>query len=114
MSIQVDTRVDGDITIITVVGRVTLGESANAFRAAMTEALAAGARKIILNLGGVSYMDSSGIGELFSCYSRVAGQMGSLKLVHLTKFVVELLQITKMYRLFDVQADEAEALRSFG
>jgi anti-sigma B factor antagonist len=72
-----------------------------------------GQKKILLNLGDVSYIDSSGIGELVSGFTTVTNQGGQLKLLNLTKRVKDLLQITKLYTVFDVHDDEAGAVRSF-
>ena len=76
--------------------------------------MAKGQKKILLNLGDVSYIDSSGIGELVSAFTSVRNQGGELKLLHLTKKVHDLLQITKLYTVFDVKDDEAAAIAAFG
>jgi len=104
----------GDVAVIDVSGRITLGEGSSNLRDGIRELLAKGQRKILLNLGDVSYIDSSGIGELVSGYTSVANQGGQLKLLNLTKRVRDLLQITKLYTVFDVYEDEATAVRSFG
>jgi anti-sigma B factor antagonist len=103
----------GDVTVIDVSGRITLGEGSSALRDALRELVAKGNKKILLNLGDVSYIDSSGIGELVSGFTTVANQGGTLKLLSLTKRVKDLLQITKLYTVFDVHEDEAHAIRSF-
>ena len=94
-------------------GRITLGEGSSALRDALRELVAKGNKKILLNLSEVSYIDSSGIGELVSGFTTVANQGGTLKLLSLTKRVKDLLQITKLYTVFDVHEDEAHAVRSF-
>jgi anti-sigma B factor antagonist len=113
MSVKLNTRQVGDVTVIDVSGRITLGEGSSALRDALRELVAKGNKKILLNLGDVSYIDSSGIGELVSGFTTVANQGGTLKLLSLTKRVKDLLQITKLYTVFDVHEDEAHAVRSF-
>lgn len=113
MSIRLSTRQVGDVAVIDVSGRITLGEGSSSLREGIRELLAKGQRKILLNLGDVSYIDSSGIGELVSGYTSVANQDGRLKLLNLTKRVRDLLQITKLYTVFDVYDDEAAAVDSF-
>ena len=113
MSARTTIRQLGDITVIDVCGRVTLGPGSSALGEAVRQSIERGASKIVLNLAGVSQMDSSGIGEIFSAYSTIASRAGSLKLLNLTRRITELLQITKMYGLFDVHDDEARALSSF-
>ena len=113
MSMKVSTRhVDG-VTILDLSGRITLGEGSVVLRDAVRDLLAKGEKKILLNLGNVTYIDSSGIGELVSGFTSVANQHGTLKLLSLTKRVKDLLQITKLYTVFDVHEDEAHAIQSF-
>lgn len=114
MSIKMTTRQVGDVTVVDVSGRITLGEGSSSLRQTIRELLANGRRKILLNLGDVSYIDSSGIGELVSGYTSVTNQGGQLKLVNLTKRVKDLLQITKLYTVFDIYDDEVHAIQSFG
>jgi anti-sigma B factor antagonist len=113
VSVKLNTRQVGDVTVIDVSGRITLGEGSSALRDVLRELVAKGNKKILLNLGDVSYIDSSGIGELVSGFTTVANQGGTLKLLSLTKRVKDLLQITKLYTVFDVHEDEAHAVRSF-
>jgi len=113
VSIKLTTRKVGDVTVIDSVGRITLGEGASSFRDAIRDLLANGDKKLLLNLAEVTYIDSSGIGELVSGFTTVTNQGGSLKLLHLTKRIQDLLQITKLYTVFEVFDDEAEAVRSF-
>jgi anti-sigma B factor antagonist len=94
-------------------GRITLGEGASTFRDTLREMTRKGEKKLLLNLEDVSYIDSSGIGELVSGFTSVTNQGGQLKLLKLTKRVKDLLQITKLYTVFEVFEDEAEAVRSF-
>ena len=113
MSIKLNTRQVGDVTVVDVSGRITLGEGSSALRDLLRDLVSKEQKKILLNLGDVSYIDSSGIGELVSGFTTVANQGGSLKLLSLTKRVKDLLQITKLYTVFDVKDDEAEAVASF-
>ena len=105
-------QVDG-VTIVDCSGRITLGEGSVILRDSVRELLGKGNKKILLNLGDVNYIDSSGIGELVSAYTTVKNQGGELKLLNLTKKVHDLLQITKLYTVFDVKDDEASAISSF-
>src|SRR5712664_2782101 len=105
-------QVDG-VTIVDCSGRITLGEGSVILRDTVRELLSKGQKKILLNLGEVSYIDSSGIGELVSGFTTVTNQGGQLKLLGLTKRVKDLLQITKLYTVFDVHDDEASAVRAF-
>ena len=105
-------QVDG-ISIMDCSGRITLGEGSVQLRDAVRDLLAKGSKQILLNLGDVTYIDSSGIGELVSAFTTVRNQGGDLKLLNLTKKVHDLLQITKLYTVFDVKDDEASAVASF-
>jgi anti-sigma B factor antagonist len=106
-------QVDG-VTIVDLSGRITLGEGSVVLRDTIKDLLGKGQKKILLNLGDVSYIDSSGIGELVSAFTSVRNQGGELKLLNLTKKVHDLLQITKLYTVFDVKDDEAAAITAFG
>jgi anti-sigma B factor antagonist len=105
-------QVDG-ITVVDLSGRITLGEGSVVLRDNVRELLAQGHKKILLNLGDVTYIDSSGIGELVSGFTSVRNQGGELKLLNLTKKVHDLLQITKLYTVFDIKDDEASAIAAF-
>ena len=113
MSMKVHTRQVDGVTILDLSGRITLGEGSVTIRDAVRDVLAKGSNKILLNLGDISYIDSSGIGELVSSFTTVSGQGGQLKLLNLTKRVHDLLQITKLYTVFEIHDDEAKAVRSF-
>ena len=113
MSVKLNTRQVGDVSVVDVAGRITLGEGSSALRDSLREMVAKNQKKILLNLGEVSYIDSSGIGELVSGFTTVTNNGGQLKLLNLTKRVRDLLQITKLYTVFDVHDDEATAVRSF-
>ncbi len=102
------------VTILDLSGRITLGEGSVILREQIRDLLAKGQKKILLNLGDVTYIDSSGIGELVSAFTAVKNQGGELKLLKLTKKVHDLLQITKLYTVFDIKDDEAAAIAAFG
>jgi len=113
VSVKLSTRQVGDVTVIDAEGRITLGEGSTTFRDAIRDLSAKGVKKILLNLADISYIDSSGIGEMVSSFTTVTNGGGQLKLLNLTKRVKDLLQITKLYTVFEVFDDEAAALRSF-
>ena len=113
MSMKASTRQVDGVTIVDLSGRITLGEGSVVLRDTIKDLLGKGQKKILLNLGDVSYIDSSGIGELVSAFTSVRNQGGELKLLHLTKKVHDLLQITKLYTVFDVKDDEAAAIGAF-
>jgi anti-sigma B factor antagonist len=113
MSVKLNSRQIGDVTVIDVAGRITLGEGTSAIREAMRDLTAKGNKKILLNLSEVAYIDSTGIGELVAGFTSVANEGGTVKLLGLTKRVKDVLLVTKLYTIFEVFEDEAEALRSF-
>jgi anti-sigma B factor antagonist len=112
-SVKISTRQVDGITVLDISGRITLGEGSVQLRDAVRDLLAKGQKHILLNLGDVTYIDSSGIGELVSAFTTVKNQGGELKLLNLTRKVHDLLQITKLYTVFDVKDDEASAIASF-
>jgi anti-sigma B factor antagonist len=103
----------GEIVIVDLSGKITLGEGSSTLRQTIRGLIDGGHRKIVLNLFDVDYIDSSGIGELVSGYTTVRNAEGEMKLLHLTKRVHDLLQITRLFTVFDVRSNEEEALRSF-
>ena len=113
MSMKVSTRQVDGVVVMDLSGRITLGEGSVVLRDAVRELLSKGNKKILANLADVNYIDSSGIGELVSAFTTVKNQGGELKLLNLTKKVHDLLQITKLYTVFDVKDDEASAVASF-
>ncbi|PYX57206.1 MAG: anti-sigma factor antagonist [Acidobacteria bacterium] len=113
MTMKTSTRQVNGVTVVDLSGRITLGEGSVVLRDTVRELLSKGNKKILLNLGEVNYIDSSGIGELVSAFTTVRNQGGDLKLLNLTKKVHDLLQITKLYTVFDVKDDEAKAVKSF-
>jgi len=106
-------RQAGDVTILDMEGKITIGEGSVSVRSAIRRLLEEGKKKILLNLGGVSYVDSSGIGELVSSYTTIGREGGQLKLLNLTQKIQDLLGITKLLTVFDTYDDEATALNSF-
>ena len=113
MSLKASTRQVDGITVMDLSGRITLGEGSVILRDRIRDLLGQGEKKILLNLGDVTYIDSSGIGELVSAFTAVRKEGGELKLLNLTKKVHDLLQITKRYTVFDVKDDEAAAIAAY-
>lgn len=113
MSLKMTTREMNDITIVDLSGQLTMGEASASLRDEVRDEIGHGARKIVLNLAGITYIDSSGLGELTSAYTSVKNRDGELKLLNLTKRVHDLMQITKLYTVFDVYDDEKKAIGSF-
>jgi anti-sigma B factor antagonist len=101
------------VVIVDTIGELRLGEGTDVVRSVVRELVGQGYRNILLNLRDVRHIDSAGVGELMSCYTSVRNQGGQLKLMNLSKHVHNLLQITKLYTIFDVAEDEATALASF-
>ncbi len=113
MSMKATVRQIDSVTVVDISGRITLGEGCAQLRELIRNEVAKGNKKVLLNMADVTYIDSSGIGELVSAYTAVSNQGGQLKLLNLTKKVHDLLQITKLYTVFDVHDDEAKAITSF-
>ena len=113
MSLKVHMREVGGITVLDLNGKITLGEGGTILRDAVRVQISQGTQKILLNLADVTYIDSAGLGELTSAFTSMKNRNGQLKLLNLTKRVHDLLQITKLYTVFDVYDDEREAIGSF-
>ena len=113
MTLRGTCREIGDVAIVDFSGKITLGEGSATLRTTVKELVSNGHRKILLNLGDVDYIDSSGIGELVGAYTTVRSASGELKLMQLTKRVKDLIQITRLFTVFDVQSDESAAITSF-
>lgn len=113
MSVKLNIRQVGDVTVVDAAGRITLGEGASTLRDSIKSLLAEGKKWIVLNLAEVSYVDSSGVGELVSSFTSASTSGGRLKLLGVTKRIKDLLQITKLYTVFEIFDDEASALASF-
>jgi anti-sigma B factor antagonist len=106
-------RQEGDVTILDLSGKITIGEGSVQLREAVRGLLDGGRKKILLNLGDVAYVDSSGIGELVSSYTTTNNQSGQLKLLNLTKKIQDLLMITKLLTVFETFDNEQAALASY-
>jgi anti-sigma B factor antagonist len=113
MALRATYRESQGITVVDIGGRITLGEGSALLRKTVRDLLEEKRILILLNLADVDYIDSSGIGELVSAYTGVKNRGGALKLLHLTKKVHDLLQLTKLFTVFDVYSDESTALNSF-
>ena len=114
MTMKTSTRQVDGVSVVDLSGRITLGEGSTLLRDTVRDLISKGHKQILLNLGDVTYIDSSGIGELVSAYTTVRNGGGELKLLNLTKKVHDLLQITKLYTVFDIKDDETAAVASFG
>jgi anti-sigma B factor antagonist len=111
--LEVKERQAGDVTILDLNGSVRMGEGAVSLRNAIRALVEQGKKKILLNLGGVKNIDSSGIGELIANYTTISRDGGQLKLLNLTEKIQNLLVITKLLTVFDSYDSEADALNSF-
>jgi anti-sigma B factor antagonist len=111
---QIDERKVGDVTILDMKGKMTLGDGDEMLRAKINAIIQAGAKRIVLNLGDVPYIDSAGLGEVVRTYTTVSRQGGVLKLLNLTKRIQDLLAITKLLTVFETFENENEAVKSFG
>ena len=113
MSMTITQRQLDDVVMLDLTGRITIGEGTVILRERIQKMLNAGDRKFLLRLADVDYIDSSGLGELVSSFTKVKNQDGDLKLLQLTRRMRDLMQITKLLTVFDVYDDEAEAINSF-
>ncbi|MFZ0289430.1 MAG: STAS domain-containing protein [Candidatus Sulfotelmatobacter sp.] len=114
VKMQTDTRHIGDVAVLDISGRITLGEGNVMLREIVRELVDKGNKKIVLNLSEVQYIDSSGVGELVKTHTTIRNQGGQLRLVNLNKRVNDLLQMTRLSAVFDIDRDEASAIESFG
>jgi anti-sigma B factor antagonist len=106
-------RIIGDVAVVDITGRVTSGDGAELLRDKINSLLHQGRRKLLLNLSGVDYLDSAGLGEIVGTFATVRRQGGTLKLLGLTSRIRDLLSITKLLTVFETFDAEAEAVRSF-
>ena len=113
MALTIASREVDGVTVLDLSGRITLGEGSVQIRDAIRDLIGKGSRRILLNLGDVNYIDSSGLGELVGAFTTAKNQAADLKLLKLTKKVHDLLQLTKLYTVFDIYDDEASAIASF-
>ena len=111
---QISERTVGDVVIVDVSGKITLGEGGDVvLKDKMRSLIQQGNKKLLLNLGGVSYVDSAGLGEIVQAYATVNKDGGKLKLLNITKRIKDLLSITKLLTVFECHENEADALKSF-
>jgi anti-sigma B factor antagonist len=113
MNMTTKMRQVGGVTIVDISGRIVLGEESAALRNIVGELLSKGQKQILLDLGGVDYIDSAGLGALVGGFASVQKQGGELKLSNLPSKVVDVMQMTKLYTIFDIVSDEAAGLKSF-
>ena len=110
---QIEERAVGDVVVLDLKGRITLGDGDQLLKDKVNSLVNQGRKRIILNLAGVPYIDSAGLGEIVGSYTTVSRQDGSLKLLNLTKKITDLLAITKLLTVFETFDSEDEAVRSF-
>jgi anti-sigma B factor antagonist len=113
VSLKITTREVDGVTILDVVGRITLGKESGMLRDTVRDLAAQGKKKILLNLAQVDYIDSTGVGELVGSFTTVRNAGGELKLLNLSQKVNDVLHVTKLYTVFDVKEDEFTAVKSF-
>lgn len=113
MSLKINLRETGNVVILDLDGRITLGETAASLRDTIRELLESGQKNILLNMGEVSYIDSSGLGQLVGSFATVTSRGGQLKLLNLQRKLQELMQVTKLITVFDTHTSETAAVRSY-
>lgn len=114
MSLKVHKREVDRVEVLDLEGRITIGDSSVTLRDLVRDEVNQGKKKLLLNLAGCTYIDSAGLGELISAFTTVKNRGGELKLLNLTKRIHDLMQITKLYTVFDIYDNEATAVASFG
>ena|SRR5215467_1986862 len=114
MDMKITIRQIGDVTVLDIAGRIVLGEECASLRESVCDLLDKGHKKILINLADVNYIDSSGLGQLVGTFTSVKKNQGELKLLNLTNKIQDLLQITKLYTVFEISDNEAAAIQSFG
>ena len=110
---QIEERLTGDVIVLDLKGKMTLGEGDELLKDKINSLVHQGRRKVVLNLEGVPYIDSAGLGEIVRTYTTISRQGGSMKLLNLTKRITDLLSITKLLTVFETYDNEADAVRSF-
>jgi anti-anti-sigma factor len=113
VSFKIETRKIGDVTVIDVKGKMTIGSGDVQFRDEVKKLIDAGHNKLLLNLEGLKYMDSSGVGELVSTYTTATNRGCQLKLCHISGKILDLLQITQLLQVFDTYTNVEEAIEGF-
>jgi anti-sigma B factor antagonist len=114
MALTAKTRRSGNVAIVDLNGRITLGESTGILRDELRSLLSQGSKQIVLNMAGVTYVDSAGLGELVGVYTTATNQGGAVKLLHMQGKLRDLMQITKLHTVFPAFEDEKKAVESFG
>ena len=114
MALTAKVRKVGEVSIVDLNGKITLGENTGILRDELRSLLAQGNKNIILNMGEVGYVDSAGLGELVGAYTTATNQGGSVKLLHLQGKMKDLMQITKLHTIFPAFDNEKAAVESFG
>lgn len=114
MALRIDAKDSNGVTIVTLAGRVTLGDESSQLRSRIKELLGQGKQRMVLDLGDVSYIDSAGLGTLVAAYTSARNGGGEIKLANVTKKFDELLNITKLVTIFDVHENVADAVKAFG
>jgi len=114
LSLKVHKREVDRVEVLDLEGRITIGDSSVTLRDLVRDEVNQGKKKLLLNLAGCTYIDSAGLGELISAFTTVKNRGGELKLLNLTKRIHDLMQITKLYTVFDIYDNEATAVASFG
>lgn len=113
MSVEINTRAAGDVTVLDLAGKITLGEATGKVREAVRVVVTGGHKKVLLNLKELDYMDSAGLGEIIGAYTSVSNAGGQMKLMGVAGRALDLLQVTKLATLFELFEDEESALKSF-
>ena len=113
MALTIASREVDGVTVLDLSGRITLGEGSVQLREAVRDLISKGSKHILLNMSEVNYIDSSGLGELVSAFTTAKNQGASVKLLGLTKKVKDVLQLTKLYTVFDIYDDEASGIASY-
>lgn len=113
MALRIDTKETNGVKVLTLTGRVTLGDESNQVRSKIKELLAQGDKRLVLDLRNVSYIDSSGLGTLVAAYTSARNEGGDIRLANVTKKFDELLNITKLVTIFDVYDSVEDAMKAF-
>jgi anti-sigma B factor antagonist len=114
MDVSIETRkADADVIVMDVAGRLAAGETGQMFRGELQRCITEGSQRFLINLGKVSYIDSSGLGELITSHNSLRNRGGAVKLLNPTKRIRDLLQMTKLLGVFEIYEDEAAAVQSF-
>jgi anti-sigma B factor antagonist len=114
MNITIIVRQVGNVAVVDITGNIVFGEESAALHDVVSGLLKKGQKQILLNLGGVNYIDSMGMGSLVGASTSVRKQGGELKLLNLSNKVTDVMQMTRLYTVFDVMIDEATGVKSFG